>query len=86
MFTDDHLGKRGFFWDAPHPSLPPQRQIGNPMRLSESPQVRDQAGPPLGADTRAVLERAGVPADVVDAVAGPVVHPEPAPVAPGEGA
>jgi formyl-CoA transferase len=86
VFTDEHLGTRGFFWDAPHPSLPPQRQIGNPMRMSASPPVRDHAGPPLGADTRAVLTRAGVPADVVDAVAGPVVHPEPAPVAPGEGA
>jgi formyl-CoA transferase len=56
------------------------------MRMSASPPVRDHAGPPLGADTRAVLTRAGVPADVVDAVAGPVAHPEPAPVAPGEGA
>ncbi len=85
VFTDDHLNTRGFFWDAPHPSLPPQRQIGSPMRMSASPPVRDHAGPPLGADTRAVLTRAGVPADVVDAVAGPVAHPEPAPVAPGEG-
>jgi formyl-CoA transferase len=86
VFTDEHLNTRGFFWDAPHPSLPPQRQIGSPMRMSSSPSVRDHAGPPLGADTRAVLTRAGVPADVVDAVAGPVAHPEPAPVAPGEGA
>jgi formyl-CoA transferase len=86
VFTDDHLTQRDFFWDAPHPSLPPQRQIGSPMRMSASPPVRDHAGPPLGADTRAVLTRAGVPADVVDAVAGPVAHPEPAPIAPGEGA
>jgi crotonobetainyl-CoA:carnitine CoA-transferase CaiB-like acyl-CoA transferase len=70
VFTDDHLDTRGFFWDAPHPSLGPQRQIGNPMRLSASPPVRDHAGPPLGADTRAVLERVGVPADVVQAVCG----------------
>jgi crotonobetainyl-CoA:carnitine CoA-transferase CaiB-like acyl-CoA transferase len=70
VFTDDHLTTRGFYWDAPHPALPPQRQIGNPMRLSASPPVRASAGPPLGADTRAVLERAGVPADVVEAVCG----------------
>src|SRR3712207_6576773 len=70
VFTDDHLSTRGFFWDAPHPALPPQRQIGNPMRLSASPPVRASAGPPLGADTRAVLERAGVPDDVVEAVCG----------------
>ncbi|MGR6966358.1 CaiB/BaiF CoA transferase family protein [Geodermatophilus sp. URMC 61] len=86
VFTDEHLHARDFFWDAPHPSLPPQRQLGSPMRLSASPTVRDHAGPPLGADTRAVLTRAGVPADVVDAVAGPVQVPAPAPVAPGEGA
>ncbi len=86
VFTDDHLSARDFFWDAPHPSLPPQRQIGTPMRLSASPAVREHAGPPLGADTRAVLTRAGVPADLVDEVAGPVRTPEPAPVAPGEGA
>ncbi|SNS87372.1 formyl-CoA transferase [Geodermatophilus pulveris] len=86
VFTDDHLHARRFFWDGAHPTLPPQRQLGSPMRMSASPAVRDHAGPPLGADTRTVLERAGVPADVVDAVAGPVVPAEPAPVAPGEGA
>jgi crotonobetainyl-CoA:carnitine CoA-transferase CaiB-like acyl-CoA transferase len=83
VFTDEHLNARQFFWDAPHPELPPQRQLGSPMRLSASPAVRDHAGPPLGADTRAVLTRAGVPADVVDAVAGPVQQPAAA-VAPGE--
>ena len=69
VFTDEHLRTRDFFWDAPHPQLPPQRQIGSPMRLSGAPAVRAHAGPPLGADTRAVLTRAGVPDDVVDAVA-----------------
>jgi formyl-CoA transferase len=70
VFTDDHLAARDFFWDAPHPVLPPQRQIGSPMRLSATPAVRSHAGPPLGGDTRAVLTRAGVPADVVAAVCG----------------
>lgn len=86
VFTDDHLTARDFFWDAPHPSLPPQRQIGSPMRMSASPPVRARAGPPLGADTRAVLTRAGVPADVVDAVAGRVQEPAPARATAGEGA
>ena len=36
-----------------------------------TPTIRGAAGPPLGADTRAVLTRAGVPADVVDAVSPP---------------
>jgi crotonobetainyl-CoA:carnitine CoA-transferase CaiB-like acyl-CoA transferase len=70
VFTDDHLTARGFFWDAPHPTLPPQRQIGSPMRLSASPAVRSHAGPPLGGDTRAVLTRAGVSPEVVEAVCG----------------
>jgi crotonobetainyl-CoA:carnitine CoA-transferase CaiB-like acyl-CoA transferase len=70
VFTDDHLTARDFFWDAPHPVLPPQRQIGSPMRLSSGPAVRSHAGPPLGGDTRAVLTRAGVPTEVVDAVCG----------------
>jgi crotonobetainyl-CoA:carnitine CoA-transferase CaiB-like acyl-CoA transferase len=67
VFTDAHLAARDFFWDAPHPALGPVRQIGSPMRLSRTPAVRGVAGPPLGADTRAVLTRYGVPADVVDA-------------------
>jgi crotonobetainyl-CoA:carnitine CoA-transferase CaiB-like acyl-CoA transferase len=68
VFTDEHLTARDFFWDAPHPALGPVRQLGSPIRFSRTPAVRDHAGPPLGADTRAVLSRAGVPADVVDAV------------------
>jgi formyl-CoA transferase len=99
VFDDDHLAARSFFWDAPHPALGPVRQIGSPMRLSRSPAVRSVAGPPLGADTRAVLTRHGVPADVVDAIAGPAGTPDTAPTdesvavprrpqapAPGEGA
>jgi formyl-CoA transferase len=68
VFTDEHLNARGFFWDAAHPALGPVRQIGSPMRFSRSPAVRGAAGPPLGADTRAVLTRSGVPAEIVDAV------------------
>jgi formyl-CoA transferase len=68
VFTDDHLHARGFFWDAPHPALGPVRQIGSPMRFSRTPAVRGVAGPPLGADTRAVLTRSGVPAEIVDAI------------------
>jgi crotonobetainyl-CoA:carnitine CoA-transferase CaiB-like acyl-CoA transferase len=99
VFTDDHLNARNFFWDAPHPALGPVRQIGSPMRLSRTPAVRGVAGPPLGADTRVVLARYGVPADVIDAIAGPAGTPDtaptdeavavpqrPQPPAPGEGA
>ncbi|MCZ2838188.1 CaiB/BaiF CoA transferase family protein [Modestobacter sp. VKM Ac-2985] len=69
VFTDEHLNAREFFWDAPHPTLGPVRQIGSPMRFSRTPAVRGVAGPPLGADTRAVLTRHGLPAELVDAIA-----------------
>ncbi|WP_222264918.1 CaiB/BaiF CoA transferase family protein [Modestobacter marinus] len=95
VFTDEHLNTRDFFWDAQHPALGPVRQIGSPMRMSRTPAVRGVAGPPLGADTRTVLTRSGVPADVVDAVAPPGPPPldsevaapkRPQPAVPGEGA
>jgi crotonobetainyl-CoA:carnitine CoA-transferase CaiB-like acyl-CoA transferase len=59
VFTDEHLAQRGFFWDAPHPAIGPVRQIGSPMRLSDTPPVRRSAGPLLGADTEDVLTAAG---------------------------
>jgi formyl-CoA transferase len=65
VFTDDHLGQRGYFWDAPHPTLGPIRQLGSPMRLSRTPARQDSAGPQLGSGTRAALEWAQIPpADV----------------------
>lgn len=68
VFTDPHLTAREFFWDAPHPTLPPVRQLGSPMRLSSSPSRRDTAGPLLGFDTAAVLESLGYSASEVDAM------------------
>ena len=44
------------------------------MRFSRTLTVRAAAGPPLGADTRAVLIRSGVPAEIVDAVSPPSAH------------
>ncbi|HVH62034.1 MAG TPA: CoA transferase [Candidatus Dormibacteraeota bacterium] len=46
-FTDPHLLARGFFWDAPHPTLEEVRQLGSPMRFSVSMVRRDRAGPRL---------------------------------------
>jgi len=60
VFADPHLAARGFFCDAPHPRLGPVRQIGSPMRLAGTPVRIERAGPPLGADTAAVLGEIGV--------------------------
>ncbi|MET9020975.1 CoA transferase [Actinopolymorpha sp. NPDC004070] len=59
VFTDDHLGERHYYWDAPHPTLGAVRQLGSPMRMSATPPVRGRAGPSLGADSREVLREAG---------------------------
>ncbi|MBC6462180.1 CaiB/BaiF CoA transferase family protein [Actinomadura sp. HBU206391] len=59
VFTDEHLTRRGFFWDAEHPVMGDVRQLGSPMRLSATPPRRGPAGPRLGADTAAVLRDLG---------------------------
>ena len=79
VFTDDHLNKRGFFWDAAHPVLGQVRQLGSPMRLSRTPVRHGNAGPRLGQNTRAALEEvAGYSAGEVEALAeaGVVAEPE----------
>ena len=55
VFSDTALVERDFFWDAPHPTLGTVRQVGSPMRFSRTPVRRDNAGPPLGDSTAAVL-------------------------------
>jgi crotonobetainyl-CoA:carnitine CoA-transferase CaiB-like acyl-CoA transferase len=60
VFDDPHLRGRGYFADAPHPTLGPVRQLGSPMRLSRTPTRIDAAGPILGADTADVLREIGV--------------------------
>ena len=83
VFNDDHLGQRGYFWDAEHPVMGPVRQLGSPMRFSRTPVRRGAAGPRLGAHTRAALQDvAGLSDTDVDALieAGVVAEPEhPAP-------
>lgn len=65
-FNDPHLLARGFFWDAPHPTLDKVRQLGSPMRFSDSKVRREKAGPRLGEDTRAVLQELGVSDQEID--------------------
>jgi formyl-CoA transferase len=59
VFDDPHLRARDFFKDAPHAKLGPVRQIGSPMRLSETPVQTFRAGPLLGEHSAQVLEEVG---------------------------
>jgi len=65
VFNDPHLNARGYFWDAPHPTLGQVRQLGSPMRFSDTPVRRQKAGPLLGEDSTAVLSELGYqPAEI----------------------
>lgn len=61
VFGDAALTERGFFWDAPHPTLGGVRQLGSAMRFSRTPAVRNHAAPRLGEDTARLLEELGYP-------------------------
>jgi crotonobetainyl-CoA:carnitine CoA-transferase CaiB-like acyl-CoA transferase len=74
VFTDPHLLARQYFWDAPHPTAGPVRQLGSPMRFSRTPVRRDTAGPLLGEDTAGLLAELGYePAEVSSLVEDRVV-------------
>jgi crotonobetainyl-CoA:carnitine CoA-transferase CaiB-like acyl-CoA transferase len=65
VFNDPHLNARDYFWDAPHPKLGPVRQLGSPMRFSDTPVRRVKAGPLLGEDSAALLAELGyAPAEI----------------------
>ena len=65
VFNDPHLAARGFFSDAPHAKLGPVKQIGSPMRLSETPPRMRRAGPLLGEHTAEVLRELDVPEEEI---------------------
>ncbi len=74
VFTDPHLLARNFYWDAPHQTVGPVRQLGSPMRFSRTAVRRDTAGPVLGEDSAALLAELGYgPADVKDLIEKRVV-------------
>ena len=69
VFNDPHLNARGFFPDAPHPTLGPVKQIGSPMRLSATPPRMDRAGPLLGEHSAQVLGELGYSQDEIGKLA-----------------
>jgi formyl-CoA transferase len=74
VFNDPHLLARGFFWEAPHQTLGDVRQLGSPMRFSETPARREKAGPRFGEDSEAVVRDLGYgPRDIADLVARGVI-------------
>ena len=78
LFNDPGLVERGYFWDAPHSTLPPVRQLGSPMRMSRTPARRDNAGPLLGEHSAAILSELGYSRDATDNLAskGVIAAPE----------
>jgi len=65
VFNDAHLQARGYFTDLPHPTAGPVRQLGSPMRFSDSAVRMERAGPLLGEHSAAVLGEIGVSADEI---------------------
>jgi formyl-CoA transferase len=80
-FNDPQLLARDYFWDAPHPTMGKVRQLGSPMRFSQSAARRGSAAPRLGQDTRVILAELGCsPAEVDDLLRARVVaEPQSAP-------
>ncbi len=74
VFTDDHLDRRDFFWDADARRArpgPPDRLADAAVRHAGSSQ--DAAGPPLGGDTVDVLREAGFPDAQIEELLGRAV-------------
>lgn len=59
VFSDPHLAARSYFWEGQHPTAGAVRQLGSPMRMSETPTRRDRAGPLLGQHSAEVLGEVG---------------------------
>jgi formyl-CoA transferase len=68
VFNDEHLRRRGFFVDLPHPTLGSVRSLGSPVRLTRTPPRLERAGPRLGEHSREVLREIGYGPAEIDAL------------------
>ena len=68
VFNDPHLNARHYFWDAPHPKLGRVRQLGSPMRFSQTPVRRQRAAPLLGEDSAVLLTELGYTRAAIEAL------------------
>ena len=58
-FTNEHFLARGNVWNVEHPTEGTVRQIGFPVKFSDTPAAFQSFAPLLGEHTRALLRQAG---------------------------
>jgi crotonobetainyl-CoA:carnitine CoA-transferase CaiB-like acyl-CoA transferase len=78
VYADPHLQARDYFWDAPHPVLGAVRQLGSPVRFSESAVRRATPAPRYGEHSRQILLELGYPPAQIEPLLAPL------PSAPGK--
>lgn len=64
----DLAEERGMVVEFDQPGLGPVRQIGNPVKLSETPAADPRPAPVIGADTEAVLAESGFSPEEISAL------------------
>jgi len=70
VFSDPHLRARRYFVDLPHARVGPVRNLGSPMRFSQTPVRMERAGPLLGEHSVEVLRELGLTAEEIARLAG----------------
>ena len=65
VFNDPHLLARNYFVDSPHSKVGAVRQLGSPMRFSDTKVQMRRAGPLLGEDTNDVLGELGLSSEEI---------------------
>ena len=68
VYSDPHLLARSYFWNVLSPKLGPIRQLGSPMRFSETKVRTNKAAPLLGEDSADVLHELGYSETVISSL------------------